>query len=590
MASCYTKAQRDLIASLQCQNKNLTRRIEKYESDPLFIRIKEEYEEKLAAARASYEKRIQELSEELRRAERKLERIGREWMEVVGDVEKEKDRELGKKDKEIERLREKAAEKASEKKTVLREATGLREKIHDLEDEIKKLRGRLDMDFTNSSTPSSRTQFRAPVKNSREPSGKKPGAQEGHEGHRRPKLAPTMPPIVIEAPKEILDDPSWYVEKDRDGNPKVMKKTIVSARIAVDVVEYQAYVYRNRDTKKTYHAPLPGNSPTVEIEYDDSVRALAFLLNTHMNVSLQKTQEFLDYASEGHLRENGKGLSTGWINGLSKEFSMKTEADRKNTFNALVNAPVLYYDFTNSLENGRYRQVLVVTDKERVLYLAREHKGHKGLEGSPVELNKGTHVHDYDHTFMSYSLYHQLCLAHDFRDLKGAAEISPEYTWIPKMRGLVARLMDAQADNAGGIPAQTCSALRKEYDEVLALAAKEYYDIPPSTYAAKGYNLFVKLRDQKEHELRFLDNSGVDCTNNVSERLGRSFKTGLRAQGTFREGPESKEHNRSMQRRCDSLSDIETTKMQGGNVWRRVKEVFGRPMPPKPMAKAAGQC
>lgn len=590
MSRCYTKAQRDLIASLQYQNRELARRVEKYESDPLFVRIREEYEKKLAAICASYEKQIRELSQELRRAGRKLERTGREWMEVVGDVEMEKDRELGKKDREIERLLEKARKKASEKKTVLREATELREKVHDLEDEIKKLRGRLGMDFTNSSTPSSRTQFRTPVKNGREPSGKKPGAQEGHEGHRRPRLEPTMPPILVEAPEDILDDPSWYIEKDRDGNPKVMKKTIVSARLAVDVVEYHAYVYRNRGTKKTYHAPLPGNLPTVEIEYDDSVRALAFLLNTHMNVSLQKTQEFLDYASEGHLRENGKGLSTGWINGLSEEFSMKTEADRKNTFNALINAPVLYYDFTNSLENGRYRQVLVVTDKERALYLAREHKGHKGLEGSPVELNKGTHVHDYDHTFLSYSLYHQLCLAHDFRDLKGAAEIAPEYKWTAKMRDLVARLMDAQADNPGGIPAQTCSAFRKEYDGILALAAKEYYDIPPSTYAAKGYNLFVKLRDQKEHELRFLDNPGVDCTNNISERLGRSFKTGLRAQGTFREGPGSREHNRSMQHRCDSLSDIETTRMQGGNVWTRVKEVFGRPMPPKPKAVEEESC
>lgn len=220
MASCYTKAQRDLIASFQCQNKNLIQRIEKYESDPLFIRIEEDYKENLAAIRASYEKRVRELSEKLRRAERKLERIGREWMEVVGDVEKEKDRELGKKDKEIEHLREKAAEKASEKKTVLWETTELREKIHDLEDEIKKLRGRLDMDFTNSSTLSSCTQFRAPVKNSREPSGKKPGAQDGHEGHRRPKLEPTMPPIIIEAPREILDDPSWYIKKDRDGEPE----------------------------------------------------------------------------------------------------------------------------------------------------------------------------------------------------------------------------------------------------------------------------------------------------------------------------------------------------------------------------------
>ena len=240
-------------------------------------------------------------------------------------------------------------------------------------------------------------------------------------------------------------------------------------------------------------------------------------------------------------------------------------------------APVLYYDFTNSLENGKYRQVLVVTDKERVLYFAREHKGHEGLKNSPVELNRGIHVHDFDKTFLHYSLYHQLCLAHDLRDLKGAAEVAPEYTWIGKMRDLIVRLIKAWQDAEDRkVPKETADALEKEYDELLALAAQEYYDCPPSSYAQKGYNLFVKLRDQKEHELRFLRDSRVDFCNNVSERFGRSFKTGLNAKGTFREGPESKIHNRSMQFHCDSLSDIETTRAQGGNVWTRAREVFKR--------------
>lgn len=574
----YSKAQCDLIASLQCQVKALTRRVGELESDPEYVRLKAEYEEQLAKLRKDFERKINALSRELQKTRKELERVGHHWMDVIGDVEAEKDRELSNKEKEIASLKGKVEKKASEKRAVQEEAVSLREKIHDLEDEVKKLKGRLNMDFTNSSTPSSQTPFRAPVQNGREPTGKKPGAQPGHEGHRRPELQPTQPPVIIEAPADIREDGRWYIEKDANGSPKMAKKTIVSARLVVDVVEYRAYIYRNRDTKETYHAPFPGNLPTVELEYDDSVKALAFLLNTHMNVSLKKTQEFLDYASLGHLRSDGKGLSTGWINGLAREFSMKTEKDRKNAFDALINASVLYYDFTNSLENGKYRQVLVVTDKKQALYFAREHKGHKGLKGSPVELNNGIHVHDYDHTFLSYSEHHQLCLAHDYRDLKGAAEIAPEYTWIAKMQGLVGRLMKARSDSEdGNISSEKKTELRKEYDAFLQLAEKEYDDRPPSSYARKGYNLFVKLRDQKEHELRFLEHPEVDFTNNVSERLARSFKTGLRAQGTFREGPESKAHNRSMQNRCDSLSDLETTKMQGGNVWVRAREVFKRP-------------
>ena len=573
----YSKAQCDLIASLQCQVKALTRRIEELESDPGYARLIKEHEEQLAKLRADFEKKINTLSRELSKTRKELERVGHRWMDVVGDVEAEKDRELSIKEKEIASLKGKVEKKASEKRAVQEEAVSLREKIHDLEDEVKKLKGRLNMDFTNSSMPSSRTPFRAAVQNGREPTGKNPGAQPGHKGHRRPELQPTQPPIVIEAPADIRENGRWYIENDADGNPKMVKKTVVSARLVVDVIEYRAYIYRNRDTKETYHAPFPGNLPTVELEYDDSVKALAFLLNTHMNVSLKKTQEFLDYASEGHLRSGGKGLSTGWINGLSREFSIKTEKDRKNAFDALINASVLYYDFTNSLENGKYRQVLVVTDKERALYFAREHKGHNGLKDSPVELNHGIHVHDYDHTFLSYSDYHQLCLAHDYRHLKGAAEIAPEYTWITKMKDLVGRMMKARSESTDEkVSSEKKAEFKKEYDEILQLAEKEYDDTPPSVYARKGYNLFVKLRDQKEHELRFLEHPEVDFTNNVSERLARSFKGGLRSQGTFREGPKSEEHNRSMQYRCDSLSDLETTRMQGGNVWTRAREVFKR--------------
>lgn len=202
----YTKAQRDLIASLQYQEKTLARRVRELESDPEYVRLQKEHQEKLGKIHATYEKRIKELTESLRRAENSLEKTGRRWMDVIGDVEAEKDREIAKKEKEIERLNETIRKKVSERKELLREVTALREKVYDLEDEIKKLRARLGMDFTNSSTPSSRTSFRAPVKNSREATGRKPGAQAGHEGHRRPELRPTRPPIVIEAPEDILDD------------------------------------------------------------------------------------------------------------------------------------------------------------------------------------------------------------------------------------------------------------------------------------------------------------------------------------------------------------------------------------------------
>lgn len=112
----YTKAQCDLIASLQCQVKALSRRVEELESDSEYVRLKEYYEKKLADLHASYERQIDDILKQFRKTERALEKAGRQWMEVVEDVGKEKDRELAMKDKEIRDLNEKAAKKAAEKK------------------------------------------------------------------------------------------------------------------------------------------------------------------------------------------------------------------------------------------------------------------------------------------------------------------------------------------------------------------------------------------------------------------------------------------------------------------------------------------
>ena len=104
----YSKAQCDLIASLQCQVKALTRRVGELESDPEYVRLKAEYEEQLAKLRKDFERKINALSRELQKTRKELERVGHHWMDVIGDVEAEKDRELSNKEKEIASLKEKS--------------------------------------------------------------------------------------------------------------------------------------------------------------------------------------------------------------------------------------------------------------------------------------------------------------------------------------------------------------------------------------------------------------------------------------------------------------------------------------------------
>jgi hypothetical protein len=61
-------------------------------------------------------------------------------------------------------------------------------RIQQLESRVEKLERRLAGNSRNSSRPPSSDPSGIPPKRSKDPSGRKPGAQPGHEGHGRPLL------------------------------------------------------------------------------------------------------------------------------------------------------------------------------------------------------------------------------------------------------------------------------------------------------------------------------------------------------------------------------------------------------------------
>lgn len=108
----------------------------------------------------------------------------------------------------------------------------------------------------------------------------------------------------------------------------------------------------------------------LETSYDAGIRSLIFTMKNHLNVSEAKISEFISDLTKGKLK-----LSHGMINSINKEFAAKTETERKEIFDKLVKSGVLYTDFTNVRRNGKLKNVLVVTDKEDVLYFSVIQRG-----------------------------------------------------------------------------------------------------------------------------------------------------------------------------------------------------------------------
>lgn len=554
----------------QYHTKALEKRVAAFESGQAYRKMKEG----MRRLRAYYERQIKMLMKELASAHAREAKNREMWFQVFQDVQAECEKRIAQEAKRLAAMEERAL-KAERKAEKLQDK--LSEKLHEIvlarsetaeeKEKNQKLHAQLNQNFENSSLPSSQILFRGKVHNNREKTDRKPGAQPGHEGHHRKRHAVTEEPVFIPAPPEIENDPDYYRQK---GEHSEIHKQVVGIRLVLTVTDYWSYVYRNRRTGAKYHPPFPENAQ-LEVNYDDSVKALIFLMKDHLNVPENKIREFLLEMTGGEVE-----VSRGMINGINAEFSSKTAQERKEIFSRLASAEVLYTDMTGARMNGSLKNIVVCTDGTDILYFFRDTKGDKALVGTPVEYFLNTLVHDHDKTFLHYGSSHQECNEHHLRYLKGAQENESNLTWHIQMRELLKEMNETREKQNRVLEPEQIAGFEKRYDEILTLAGKEYYDTPPSKYYRKGYNLFIKLRDYKEDVLFFLRHPNVDFTNNKAERGCRKPKRHQAVSGTFRGNT-----NHSGEEYCDAMGILQTMRAEGGNLYEKVKAVFQRIYPQK---------
>lgn len=78
------------------------------------------------------------------------------------------------------------------------------------------------------------------------------------------------------------------------------------------------------------------------------------------------------------------------VSRLSREFALKTEAERRSAYADMLLSPVMHTDCTNARVNGESSYVFVCAVPDGgVLYFARGKKGHDGIKGTVVEDYQG---------------------------------------------------------------------------------------------------------------------------------------------------------------------------------------------------------
>jgi hypothetical protein len=551
----------EYITNLEYKAKGLTAKVALFESGEKYIAMRSEFHKQLKALRRiikKLEKKDTILIHENNRTCKLWREANEEIYNEQLEMKKNKDEEIAKRDKKtfellgiIDQLK---AELCDEK------TAHYSTRIELEEEQLKnsQLKAQINRDHSNSSIPSSMVINKKKIINNREKTDRKPGGQIGHKGHRRKKLTPTT--TVTIGPPDDIQNNSNYKETG-----KIITKQLIELTIGVNVIEYSTLEFRNKKTGVRIHSEFPEDIVN-EVNYGSSVKAFAHLMNNYCNVSIDKVSIFLSELTSGELQ-----ISKGMISGLGKEFSKKTEDERKEIFLDLLSAPVMNTDFTNGRLNGKQVQVNISAVPGKAIYSARYHKGNKGVEGTPVEGYHGILVHDHDRTFYNYGDNHQECLVHVLRYLKDSMDNESNLTWNLKMRELIQRMIHSRKniDDGESLKANEVNEFKKEYSEILAIAQNEYDYEPPTNYYRNGYNLYKRLEKFMENHLLFLDDIRVPTDNNLSERLARVFKRKQKQVMTFRSMD-------SINHLCNSLSMLYLWCSQDENLFENMKEIFSK--------------
>ena len=546
-------------SALEMRIKGLERRIASFTSGAAYQKLQDE----LHCANHT----IQALHEEVARLNSRNIRNIKQWMQVNEDVIHEKDLELQKKQKEINKLKARNWELQNEldklreeKQKALEEKYAAEIELREQKDKMAGLTARLNKNSRNSSLPSSTNPNHDKIPNGRDKTDRKPGGQPGHKGHGRPKLKSTAPAVSIPPKPEFLDTTRFKP------TGKIITKQLVTANIVVNVQEFTTPEFRDVKTGTRVHAEFPFGLRD-DVTYDGSVKALAYMLNNVCNASIDHTRQFLREASGGVLK-----LSKGFINSLNRQFAALSEDEQLELFKALASSKVFHVDFTFGRSNGKTRTVAITCDDEgHVLYQGRPAKGEQGVKGTPAEVNPNTCVSDHEAALIKLGSRHQECLVHVYRYLKGSIENEPNLTWNIQMKEAVKGIIDYRRGMAPDeeLDPEKVAKLMDQFNNALKTGKEEYEYNPPTDYYREGYNLWKRMYEKPEDYTLTLRDKTVPTSNNVAERSGRRYKRKWRQVMTFRS---DEVHDQF----CAGASVVESLRNKGENLLQDIAEVFNR--------------
>jgi transposase len=424
--------------------------------------------------------------------------------------------------RENDELRRKVAERENEIIERERQIADAEKQIADAEKQIADLERQLAVrrqNSTNSSKPPSSDGLAGEQRprGRKRKSRRKPGAQPGHAGHHR-RLVPTAAVSAIEVllPSQCRHCAARLPQNPCNvtvqGEPRRHQVTEIPP-IQPHITEYQVPNVVCGRCGKTTHAPLPEE---IAGHFGPQLAALIAYLTVVCRMPRRVVEALLAQVL-------GIEISLGSTQKCWEEASQAVAAPCQELERQLSDEPVLNADETGWRTNGDKRFLWVFVAARYVVYTVAATRGSKVLIGLLGAVFQGILCSD---RFSAYWKYHkgkaQFCWAHLKRNLLGMVEFTKSSAVERFCRDALAqhaRLFRLWHKFRGGQIDRSQLILRSlPIQKRIVELAERHLD----SRHREVRNLATALFEYNERLFTFLDEEGVEPTNNSAERALRT--------------------------------------------------------------------
>lgn len=375
-----------------------------------------------------------------------------------------------------------------------------------------------DKNSSNSSTPPSKERMSDEIlrrtKTLRKPTGKKPGGQVGHKGHKL-SCIDTPDEIVYDIPNYCTNCGESLTDAERILDYVTQVVSIPELKPVVKEIRHYVMICKNCGERIRTTPRHRSN----DVVYDASVKSLVVYLSV---------VQFLPYGRIASFLHDILGLSpsegslVNWVNEAKR--NAQPIVDKIKEY--IMSSNVVGFDESGCYCNKRLDWAWIAQTVYYTLLFRANGRSSKVLtEQFGDSLERMTAVTDrHSAYFALHFLNHQICLTHLLRELQYLSELDTDQKWSEQVANLFREAIHERNTNPTDIISK--ASWLDKLDSLLKLNVSKL---------GKKFDTFKKgLIKCRDYIFNFLEDPMIPSDNNASERGIRKLKIKLKNSCTFR--------------------------------------------------------